>query len=133
VSLGDLRCKSLLLRGITIRNQQVAGSIPAGGSILSAVHAAVSEPLPEWLTETPLPAEYQLVMSEGGIDCQECQSISITRNEFLLVKVFLAKLRGFRVPLEKPEEVQRTINALPFLWEELDPEEIAAVTEAAHA
>jgi hypothetical protein len=32
VSLGDLPCKSLIYQFFTIRNQQVAGSIPAGGS-----------------------------------------------------------------------------------------------------
>ena len=89
--------------------------------------------LPEWLTETPLDTEYALTMDEGGLDGQKCQSSDLTRQEFLIIKVFLAKMRGVQVPTERPEGYQQSAYVIPLLWSELEPEEIAAVPEAANA
>jgi hypothetical protein len=89
--------------------------------------------LPEWLTETPIETEYEMKMTEGGVDCDTCQSIELSRCEFLLIKVYLAKLRGIEVPTSKPEGFVSSLRALPNIWDELEREEIAAVPEAAHA
>ena len=88
--------------------------------------------LPEWLTVTPHECEYFLAMGEGGLDCQECQNIDLTRKEFLLLKLFLAKLRSMPIPLEQPEWV-KVGGTEDSIWSELEPGEIAAVAEAAHA
>ena len=89
--------------------------------------------LPEWLVETPLDTDYWLLMHQGGIDTDRCQEIELSRREYLLIKVFLAKLRGLVAPTAKPEGFIESGNSLPKLWEELTPEEIAAVPETAHA
>jgi hypothetical protein len=80
--------------------------------------------LPEWLTVTPHECEYFLAMEEGGLDCQECQTIDLSREEFLILKIALAKLRLIPVPLERPEEIKVGGTELS-LWDELEPEEIA--------
>ena len=89
--------------------------------------------LPEWLTETPLDTEYWLAMYQGGIDADKCQTIELSRREYLLFKVYLAKLRGLVAPTSMPDGFKESGNVLPKLWEELTPEEIAAVPEATNA
>jgi hypothetical protein len=89
--------------------------------------------LPEWLTETPLDTEYSLTMDEGGLDGERCQYVDLTRKEFLILKVFLAKMRGVQVPTERPEGFRQTAMVIPLLWSELGAEEIAAIPEATHA
>src|ERR1019366_1817059 len=62
---------------------------------------AESEPaLPDWLTVTPHECKYFLALEEGGLDCQECQNIDLTRKEFLILKTALAKMRSISIPLE---------------------------------
>lgn len=95
--------------------------------------AKAAPELPVWLRETPIDAEYDLVMHESGPDGQECQAIEMTRNEFLILKIYLAKLRGLIVPTETPEGFELGKDAVISLWNELEPQEIAAVPEAAHA
>jgi len=89
--------------------------------------------LPEWLSQTPHECEYDLAMSEGGLDCQECQTIHLTRKEFLQLKMYLAGLRGVQIPAERPEGFKPSEVTCDSIWDELEPEEIAAVPEAAHA
>jgi len=89
--------------------------------------------LPEWLSQTPHECDYALEMSEGGMDCQTCQTICLTRTEFLTLKVYLAKLRGLHVPSEEPEGFKTRDGCLDSLWSDLEAEQIAAVPEAAHA
>ena len=64
-------------------------------------------PLPEWLTETPIETEYKLSMHEGGVDTHECQAIELSRMEYLLFKVYLAKLRGFVLSYIESPGLQR--------------------------
>jgi hypothetical protein len=88
--------------------------------------------LPDWL-ETPHQCDYALEMSEGGMDCQPCQTIDLTRTEFVMLKVCLAKLRGLRVPVERPEGFKGSDGVLDSLWSDLEPEQIAAALEVNHA
>jgi hypothetical protein len=89
--------------------------------------------LPEWATETPHECEYMLEMGEGGLDCQSCQTIDLTRKEFLQLKMYLARLRGVQVPSEKPDGFSTSTGTCDSIWSELEPEEIAAASEAGHA
>ena len=56
--------------------------------------------MPEWLTETPCESEYTLEMYESGDDRQICDSVSMTRSEYLQLKVHLAEMRGVSIPSE---------------------------------
>lgn len=93
---------------------------------------AAKPALPEWLTKTPHECQYFLAMEEGGMDCQECQTIDLTRKEFLLIKLFVAKLRLVSVPLEQPDWL-KVGGTEESLWDELETEQIAAVPEVTHA
>jgi len=54
---------------------------------------------PEWIDETPdQTEEYSLSMMVG---CDFMQDVELTRDEFITLKAYLAKMRGFEV---KPEE-----------------------------
>ena len=115
--------------GLEIETKGVPAEIredePAGREV-------VTEPaFPKWLTETPHESVYFLAMEEGGLDCQECQIVEMTRKEFLILKVYLAKLRGLAVPAAGPEGFKCAGGTLTCLWDELEPEEIAAVTACA--
>lgn len=55
--------------------------------------------LPDWLTETPLPIEYSLLMLDG---CVHEQEVDVTREEFIALKQQLARMRGFK--FEESEE-----------------------------
>ena len=91
-----------------------------------------SEPeLPEWATETPHECRYTLDMEEGGLDCQSCQTVVLSRQEFLQLKMYIARLRGVQIPREKPEGLEPSEGTCDSIWSELEPEEIAGVPEAA--
>jgi len=69
--------------------------------------------LPEWLVETPLDTDYWLLMHQGGIDTDRCQEIELSRREYLLIKVYVAKLRGLVAPTARPEGFIESGHALP--------------------
>jgi hypothetical protein len=84
--------------------------------------------LTEFFTETPFECQYTLTMYEGGFDVQECQSLDITRSEYLRLKVYLAKMRGLAFPTEEPKGYQTSESGcFKSIWSELEPKEIAEV------
>jgi hypothetical protein len=49
--------------------------------------------VPDWLTDTP-PVDYSLEMYVG----ESQQTISLTREEFIALKLHLAAMRGYAIP-----------------------------------
>lgn len=74
--------------------------------------------LPSWLTHTPWRPEYCLEMTDT--DGQSADSVEMSREEYLVLKVLLARLRGIDVPLVRPEDVPDSTNAVcaQALWDE---------------
>jgi hypothetical protein len=53
----------------------------------------MSEPTPDWVTETPDETTYSISMfDDGGVSVQ---NIEITREEYCALKAHLAALRGY--------------------------------------
>lgn len=75
---------------------------PAEKSTAEAPEAAAPgrrvKPAPEWATETPCPASYDISMYDTG--GEEVQVIPMTRSEFIAIKRYLAEIRGFAVPVD---------------------------------
>jgi hypothetical protein len=87
--------------------------------------------LPDWIADTPYDVAYRLVMRDSS-DGEYSQVVELTRKEFLILKVCLAKLRGIVIPTTSPDDPRLgTLEGDP-VWSELEPEEIAAV-EVKHA
>ena len=53
--------------------------------------------LPEWVTKTMPEPDYVLEMACRCGDCNT-ESVDLTRDEYLALKLHLAKLRGYTVP-----------------------------------
>jgi hypothetical protein len=53
---------------------------------------ARQETPPDWVTVTPHECDYVLEMSAGGLDCQPCETVNVTRAEYLELKRALAKM-----------------------------------------
>lgn len=69
-----------------------------------------SEPIPDWVTDTPDECVYDLAMFEGGGG--SLQEISLSRDEFLALKMHLAAARGYTTgdPAERVAELVKKIN-----------------------
>jgi hypothetical protein len=53
-------------------------------------------PAPEWVTETPAPCDYQLIMWASDGDCVE--EVDCSREEYEALKLALARMRGYKLP-----------------------------------
>jgi len=56
--------------------------------------------LPDWATKTPSECDYYLEMCRGGSDPQPCETVNMTRAEYLELKNRLAKMRGYKAARE---------------------------------
>jgi hypothetical protein len=84
----------------------------------------------EWLVSTPVENTYELEMF--GDDGQSVQTISMTRDEYISLKLHLAKLRGLTIPESRPKDKNGFNNEQKVwgfyidegIWNEVDPDEL---------
>src|SRR5690349_6581946 len=86
------------------------------------------EPLPDWLVDSPWNCSYRLTMAEGGFDCQDVQTIDLTRREYFQLKLVLAGMRGLSVPLTQPEDLGERF--CETIWRTFGEKEIKAAMAA---
>jgi hypothetical protein len=84
----------------------------------------------EWVLSTPYREHYNLEMVEGGGEV--IQDIELTRNEYITLKLHLAKIRGLTIPAQRPgaqrpgSREREEIRELGFrieeaIWDEVEP------------
>jgi hypothetical protein len=70
--------------------------MPKNARKRAAAEVAPAEPLPDWAIKTPEEMRYDLEMYDPWEGCVD--GVSLTRNEYLALKQYLAKMRGIVVP-----------------------------------